>query len=90
MPEILVGLLIGFASGAVQFYLLQKFVGTISKGKITNKTVLFAITQFLFPFLVLVVCGFFFGDVLMWVGIGMAVALITGGVLRFVGVFKKK
>jgi len=82
--------MIGFASGAVQFYLLQKFVGTISKGKMTNKTVLFAVTQFLFPFAVLVTCGFFFGEHLLWVGIGMAAALITGGVLRFVGVFKKK
>jgi len=86
----MIGLLIGFLSGAVQFFLLQKFVGTLSKGQVSNRTVIFAVTQFLFPFIVLVICGFFIGDSLLWVGIGMAAALIAGGVLRFVGVLKKK
>ena len=90
MPDLYIGLLIGFVSGAVQFYLLQKFVGTLSKGKISNKTVLFAITQFFFPFIVLVICGFFISESLLWVGIGMASALIICGIARFTGAFKKK
>jgi len=87
---IIIGLLIGIATGIIQFYLLQKFTGNVTMGKITNKTVIFAMTQFLFPFAVLVICAFLIGDRLMWVGIGIAAALITCAVIRFIRVSKSK
>jgi len=84
-----IGLLIGIATGVLQFYMLKKFTGAVSLGKITNKTVIFAITQFLFPFAVLVICAFLIRDHLMWVGIGIAAALVIGAILWFV-IFSKK
>jgi len=81
---IALGLFIGVISGTVQFFLLSKFTGTITKGKLTNKTVLFALTQFLFPFAVLVVSAFFMPDSLMWIGIGMGAALLTSAIVKFV------
>jgi len=76
-------------TGIIQFLLLQKFTGAVSLGKITNKTVIFAITQFLFPFAVLVLCAFFLTNNLMWVGIGIAASLIACAVVKFV-IFSKK
>jgi len=82
--SVLTGLFIGAVTGAVQFFLLIKFVFAVTSGKFNNKTVLFAVTQFLFPFAVLLICGFLFIDSLMWVGIGMASALIISAVIKFI------
>ncbi|MCL2220794.1 MAG: hypothetical protein FWC20_00015 [Oscillospiraceae bacterium] len=81
--HIALGLIIGMISGTIQFFMLSKFTGAISQGKVSNKTVLFALTQFLFPFAVLVICAFFIQDSLMWAGIGMGAALITSAVVKF-------
>jgi len=81
--NIVFGLFIGIIAGAVQFFLLMKFVFAVTSGKFSNRTVLFAITQFLFPFAILLICGFLFRDSLMWVGIGMASALIISAVIKF-------
>jgi len=77
---------IGVIAGVIQFLLLQLFTGTLSKskGKVSGRSVLFALTQFLFPFVVLVACAFLLVDSLMWVGIGMASALIICAVTRFI------
>ena len=83
MLMILLGLLIGIASGYVQFLLLYNFITTVTGGKSSSKTVIFAITQFLFPFAILVLCGFFLRDVLMWVGIGMGSSLIISAGIKF-------
>gem|GEM_PF-1112258 len=83
MLEIIIGLLIGIASGLVQFVLLYKFITTVTGGKVGGKTVIFAITQFLFPFAILVLCGLFLTDSLMWVGIGMGASLIISACIRF-------
>lgn len=77
------GLIIGAISGTLQFFMLSKFTGAITQGKFSNRTVLFALTQFLFPFVVLVVCAFFIQDSLMWAGIGMGAALVTCAVVKF-------
>jgi len=81
-----IAIVIGIITGIVQFYLLQKFTGAVTMGKITNKTVIFAITQFLFPFAVLVACAFTIGDRLLWVGIGIAASLITCAIIKFITV----
>jgi len=81
---IALGLFIGVISGTVQFFLLSKFTGALTTGKMNNKTILFAITQFLFPFAVLVVTAFLLQDSLMWTGIGMGVALLICAAIKFI------
>jgi len=78
------GLIIGIISGTVQFFLLSRFTGAVTKGKFSNKTVIFALTQFLFPFGVLVVCAFFIPDSLVWAGVGMGSALVISAVTKFI------
>jgi len=79
----LLGFVIGAVSGTVQFFLLSKFTGFITGGKSGKKTILFAVTQFLLPFAVLVLCAFLLSDELLLVGIGMAAALIVCAAVRF-------
>jgi hypothetical protein len=86
----MLGLIIGVISGVIQFLLLQRFTSVLSTGKFTKKTVIFAITQFLFPFAVLVVCAFLISDSLMWIGIGMALALITCAITKFLIMSKNR
>ena len=90
VPDIIIGLFIGIATGVVQFLLLLKFVLSVTGGKFGNKTVLFGITQFVFPFAVLVACAFLIGDKLLWVGIGIASALIICAVIKFIKVSRSK
>ena len=82
--------LVGIGAGCVQFYLLYKFVTSVTGGKSGTKTLLFAITQFLFPFVILVICAFVLPDSLMWVGIGIATSLIACAIIKFVVVPKQK
>jgi len=84
MPVILLSILIGIITGVIQFYLLYKFVTSVTGGKSGIRTLIFAITQFLFPFAVLVICAFLLTDNLMWIGIGAAASLIICAVIRFV------
>ena len=86
----MLGFFIGAVSGAIQFYLLLKFTTSLSGGKMGTRTLIFAITQFLFPFAVLVACAFLLSDALMWVGIGMAASLIICAVVKFVLTSKAK
>ena len=80
----MLGFFIGAVSGAIQFFLLAKFTGFLTRGKISGKTVLFLITQFLLPFIVLLSCAFLgLVDELLFVGIGMAAALIICATVRF-------
>ena len=83
MHTIIIGLIIGIASGFIQFLLLYNFVTSVTGGNTGRKTVIFAITQFLFPFAVLLMCGLFLTDTLMWVGIGMGASLITSAIIKF-------
>jgi len=80
----LLGFIIGAVSGAVQFFLLLKFTGSITGGKFGKKTVLFAVTQFLFPFAVLLLCAFVLTDELLLVVGGMAAVLIGSAVVKFI------
>jgi len=83
MPIILLSLLIGIVTGVIQFYLLYKFVTSVTGGKQGIKTLIFAITQFIFPFAVLLLCAFLLTDNLMWIGIGAAASLIISAVIKF-------
>ena len=85
----ILGLFIGIASGVVQFFLLLKFTTSVTGGKVSGKTVIFAVTQFLFPFAVLLSCALFLNVNLMWVGIGMAAALVGSAIVKFVILSKK-
>ena len=85
-----IAVLIGLVTGVVQFFLLYKFVTSVTGGKAGMKTLLFAMTQFLFPFAILVICAFLLPNSLMWVGIGIAASLITCAVVRFIKVSKRK
>ena len=80
----MLGFFIGVVAGIVQYFLLTKFTGAVSKGKMTGKTVIFMVTQFLFPFAVLILCALFIVDSLMWVAIGIASALIICAVAKFI------
>ena len=81
---------IGLVTGVVQYLLLKKFTGAVSKGKMTGKTVIFAVTQFLFPFAVLVICALLLVDSLMWVAIGIATALVFCAVYKFIVTSRSK
>lgn len=86
----MLGFIIGAISGLVQYWLLSKFTGNVTRGKASGKTVLFAITQFLLPFVVLVGVAFLLPDDLMFAAIGMASALIVGAVIKFFFASKAK
>ena len=80
----MLGFVIGAAAGAVQFWMLTKFTGAVTRGTFSNKTVLFAITQFLLPLAVLLSCAFLMSESLMWTGIGIAASLIICAAVRFI------
>ena len=90
------GIIIGIVSGIVQFFLLSMFTTSVAAGKLSKKTLFFAFTQFLLPFAVLLLSAIFLGETilgenfLMWIGIGMAGALIISAVIRFIIVSKSK
>ena len=80
----LLGFFIGAVTGTVQFFLLSKFTGALTGGKFGKKAVLFAVTQFLLPFAVLLICAFFLSDELLFAGIGIAAALVICAVVKFI------
>ena len=80
----MLGFIIGAVSGAVQFFLLSKFTGSLTGGKFGKKAVLFAISQFLLPFTVLLLCAFLLSDKLLLVVGGMAAVLIGSAVIKFI------
>jgi len=86
----MLGIAIGVVAGVIQFFLLMKFTGAVTGGKFNKKTVLFAITQFLLPFAVLLICAFFLEGELLLVGIGIASSLVLCAVVRFIMVSKAK
>ena len=86
-----IGLIIGAISGTIQFWLLSKFTKAITGGAFEIKYMLFGILQFFIPLIVLLGCALVIRRELMWVGIGMAAALLGGGFARFfINASKKK
>ena len=79
----MIGVIIGAASGALQFWLLYRFTNAVTGGNLNYKTVLFAVSQFLLPLLVLLGCALLRVDSLLFTGVAMAVSLITCAIFRF-------
>jgi len=79
----LIGLIIGVVSGAVQFLMLGKFTASVTGGSFNKKSVLFAISQFFLPLVILLGCALLYRKGLLWAAIGMTVALISCSAVRF-------
>lgn len=79
----MLGLVIGAASGAVQFWMLLKFVNAVTGGILNTKAVLLGVFQFFLPLVVLLSCALLFPGSLLPAASGMAGALIICAVTRF-------
>ena len=86
----MIGFFIGLASGVVQFWLLSKFTGAVTGGKLNNKTVLFVVAQFFLPFVVLLGCALLMSGSLLFTGAGMSASLIVCALVRFFLSLKKR
>ena len=80
----IIGFCIGIITGAVQFFLLSKFTGSATGGRTGMKTVLFALTQFLLPFAVLLISAFILEGDILPIGIGIAVSLIICAIVKYI------
>lgn len=85
----MVGLLIGAASGVGQFFMLSVFTRSITSGTISIKSVLFGVSQFFLPIVVLLCCALLFPKGLMWSAIGIAATLIGCSATRFILTFRR-
>lgn len=86
----LIGLLIGIASGVVQYLMLAKFTGSVTGGTFGKKTALFAVFQFALPLVVLLGCYLLLEGGLLWAAIGMTGSLMLCAFIRFILTNKKK
>ena len=78
----MLGFIIGAISGVIQFLLLSKFIDEITRGKMTNKAVIFAVSQFLLPLIVLISCALLLSQSLLLTGISMAATLIILAIIK--------
>ena len=85
----MIGLAIGAACGAVQYWMLSKFTSAIVGSALDIKSVLLAVAQFILPILVLLCCALLFPKGLMWSAIGIAAALIGCSFTRFMLTFAR-
>ncbi|NLB29635.1 MAG: hypothetical protein GX823_05365 [Clostridiales bacterium] len=80
--NIVSGILIGVAIGALQVLLLEKFVkGVTSKGG-QSGYMLAGAAQLLLPFAALIAVAFLYRDALLWAGASAGTALIILGVIK--------
>ena len=80
----MIGLAVGLASGALQYWLLSKFTARITRGTIDPGAVLYGLAQFLLPFGVLIGMAFIRRPDLIWTAVGITVVLIVGALVKFV------
>ena len=85
----LIGLIIGIVSGAVQFLMLAKFTSSVTGESFNKKTALFAVFQFALPIIVLVGCALLIEGSLLWAAIGMTGMLMLCAFVRFILTSKK-
>jgi hypothetical protein len=87
----LLGFFLGAASGAIQFWLLSKFTGAVTRGSINSKVILIAVSQLFLPIIVLVSCTFLLHLNIMWTGVGIAGSLIVCALTHFmISLFKRR
>ena len=84
VSRVLIGLILGAASGVVQFWLLALFTRAVTGGGLDRRAVFLGVFQFFLPFAVLVGCAFLLRDALLWAGVGMAVSLSLLALIRYV------
>ena len=77
------GLVVGVASGLLQFWMLVRFTKAVTGNGLNKKSILLGISQFLLPLAVLLGCVFLLRDSLLWAASGMAAVLIVCAVARF-------
>ena len=80
----LLGLMIGVASGLLQFYMLSRFTKAVTGGSLNTKAVMLGIGQFITPLVVLLICAFLLNNALLWAGIGIVAALTICALARFI------
>jgi hypothetical protein len=85
-----IGLAVGVAAGAVQFWLLAKFTGHVTSGRLTPLVVLLGFGQLLLPAGVLLAVAFLRRQDLLLAGVGISAALIGGILVRFILMRLKK
>jgi len=77
------GLLIGVATGVVQYLMLAKFTNSVTNGTLSKKTAMFAVAQFLLPLAVLVGCALLIEGSILWAGVGITASLTTCALVRY-------
>ncbi|MDR0863252.1 MAG: hypothetical protein LBN30_10885 [Oscillospiraceae bacterium] len=82
-------LLAGAGAGLVQLTLLGKFTRRVTDGKMDGKAVGLGLIQMFMPFAILALVAVFASDLIIWVGCGIAGALVVGGIIKFL-LLKKK
>lgn len=91
--NIVIGLVLGIAVGALQIFLLTKFLkgiteaakpGENSDSVNTSAYMISGFAQLLIPFAVLIAVAFIYRDALLWTGIGAGTSLIILGVIKFI------
>ena len=82
--HMLIGLIIGIASGAVQFLMLASFTSAVTGASQNKRTVLFAVIQFAMPLVILVACALFIEGSILWAAIGMTASLMLCAFVRFI------
>jgi hypothetical protein len=80
----MIGLAVGIAAGALQYWLLSKFTARITRGTVDSRAVLYGLAQFMLPLGVLIVVAFIRRQDLLWTAIGITGILIFGAVGKFV------
>ncbi|NLT13537.1 MAG: hypothetical protein GXY05_04265 [Clostridiales bacterium] len=86
----MIGLAVGIAAGAVQFWLLTKFTRYVTSGGITPFVVMLGFLQLLLPFGALLAVAFLRRQDLLLAGVGISGALIGGLFVRFLLMRLKK
>lgn len=94
--NIIFGLLIGIATGALQVYLLGKFINGITATEAGSSAgtkglpgyIAAGMAQLLLPFAALIAVAFLYRDALLWAGVGTGTSLLIFGIIK--ALLKKK
>ena len=77
------GLIIGAASGVLQFWMLAKFTKAVTGGGFDKITALLGVAQFFLPLAVLLGCAFLLNGALIWAAAAMAAVLVIASFIKF-------